>query len=389
MSKQQAASLAKNLTVNFNRKGQAALQAGALYAFFNASVQGTARIAETMFEGGKLSSVGKKILTGGLLLGSMQALLLAAAGFDDDEPPDFVRERNLVIPIGDKKYVSIPMPLGFHVLPNLARIPTEWVMGGFKDTPKRIGQMAGLFADAFNPIGSAGMSLQTLTPTIIDPLAALSENKDFTGKPIAKKDFDPMHPSAGHTRAKDSATPWAKFISEAINFATGGTDYKPGLASPTPDQIDYLIGQVTGGVGREVGKITQVVGGGISGEEVPLHKIPLVGRFVGTTEGQSAEASRFYNNLQSIGEHKVEVDGLRHDRKVAEAAAYQRENPEAMLVPMATKLQAEVSKLNKVKRELLKNDGSKERVKLIDMQITQKMKLLNDRVRMLHEKEVA
>ena len=71
MSKQQAASLAKNITVNFNRKGQMATQVGALYAFFNASVQGTARIAETLFDknegnikAAKLSKTGKKIIAG-------------------------------------------------------------------------------------------------------------------------------------------------------------------------------------------------------------------------------------------------------------------------------------------------------------------------------------
>jgi hypothetical protein len=41
MSKEQAASLAKNLTVNFNKKGQISNQMGAWYAFFNAAVQGT------------------------------------------------------------------------------------------------------------------------------------------------------------------------------------------------------------------------------------------------------------------------------------------------------------------------------------------------------------
>lgn len=383
LSNQQAASLAKNLTVNFNRKGQVALQAGALYAFFNASIQGSARLAQTMFDGKGLSGAGKRILSGGLLLGSMQALLLAAAGFDDDEPPDFVRERSLVLPIGGGKYVSIPMPLGFHVIPNLSRIPTEWAMSGFKNTPKRLGQLIGVFADAFNPVGSAGLSLQTLTPTIIDPLAALAENKDFTGKPIAKKDFDSMRPTAGHTRAKDTATPWAKVISWSVNAATGGTDYKPGLASPTPDQIDYLIGQVTGGVGREAGKLAQVATGTATGEEVPLHKIPLVGRFVGTTEGQSAEASRFYENLRQIGAHKVEIDGLRRDRKGSEIGAYLRENKEARLVPMADKIQREVSELNKRKRELIKKDAPRERVKLIDQQITAKMRILNTRVKAL------
>ena len=47
-AKQQAASIAKNLTVNFNRKGQIATQAGALYAFFNAAIQGTTRLAQTL-----------------------------------------------------------------------------------------------------------------------------------------------------------------------------------------------------------------------------------------------------------------------------------------------------------------------------------------------------
>ncbi len=122
MSKQQAASLAKNLTVNFNRKGQVGQQAGAIYAFFNASMQGSARIGQTLFDMDgsdvksiRLSSTGKKIVYGGMLLGTMQALLLAAAGFDDEEPPDFVRERSLIIPTGGKSYITIPMPLGLHV----------------------------------------------------------------------------------------------------------------------------------------------------------------------------------------------------------------------------------------------------------------------------------
>ncbi len=383
LSNQQAASLAKNLTVNFNRKGQVALQAGALYAFFNASVQGSARIAQTLFEGGKLSATGQKIIAGGVLLGAMQALLLAAAGFDDDEPPDFVRERALVFPIGGDKYVSIPMPLGFHVIPNLGRIPAEWAMSGFKNTPKRIAQLVGMFADAFNPIGSAGLSLQTITPTIIDPLAALSENKDWTGKPIAKTDFNKLAPTAGHTRAKDTATPWARVISYAVNYATGGTDYKPGEVSPTPDQIDYLIGQAFGGIGREAGKLAQVASSSMSGEDLPLYKVPLIGRFVGTTQGQAAESARFYANLRELGGHKAELDGLRKDRKMVESAAYRRENPQAALVPMAERMHREVSKLHATKRALIERGVSPDQVKLLDARATFLMKTLNDRMRAL------
>ncbi|MBL8440234.1 MAG: hypothetical protein JNK96_03355, partial [Betaproteobacteria bacterium] len=190
LSKQQAASLAKNLTVNFNRKGQVATQMGALYAFFNASMQGTARLAQTL-----TGPMGRRIITGGILLGSMQALLLASAGMGDDEPPEFVRERNLILPIGDGKYISLPMPLGFHVLPNLGRIPVEFVMSGFREPARRISDLVAIFADTFNPIGNAGLSLQTIAPTVVDPFAALAENKDWTGKPIAKMDMNANSPT--------------------------------------------------------------------------------------------------------------------------------------------------------------------------------------------------
>jgi hypothetical protein len=233
MSKERAASLAKNLTTNFNRKGQAATQVGALYAFFNASVQGTARIGQTLFdmEPGqpktlRLSAVGRKVVAGGVLLGAMQAMLLTAAGFDEDEPPEFVRERNLVIPTGDKKYLTIPMPLGFHVLPNLGRMPVEFVMGGFKDPAKQAIKVLGLFSDTFNPIGNAGWSMQSLAPTVLDPFAALGENKDFSGRAIAKQSFNELTP--GHKLARDTASLPALWVAEGINWLSGGSKHVRG-----------------------------------------------------------------------------------------------------------------------------------------------------------------
>ena len=383
MSVEQAASLAKNLTVNFNRKGQVATQMGALYAFFNASVQGTARLAETM-----AGPMGKKILYGGLLLGSMQAMLLAASGMGDDEPPEFVRERSIIIPIGDGKYISIPMPLGFHVIPNLSRIPTEFVMSGFKEPAKRVADLFGLFADTFNPIGNAGLSLQTISPTVIDPLAALSENRDWTGKPIAKLDRDSLNPTPGYLRAKDTATSWSRAISYGFNLLSGGTDHKKGLFSPTPDQIDYLIGQATGGVGREVSKAEQTGMSIATGEDLPMHKIPLFGRFIGDTAGQSAEGGKFYASIQRINEHENEIKGLREKKDAEGIREYIKDNPEAMLVVGANHVEREIQKLKAIKREAVKADDT-ERVKAIESQITNRMKMFNDRVRSLSEKNAA
>ena len=64
------------------------------------------------------------------MLDAMRALALAAAGFDDHEPLEFVRERSLILPIGDKNYITIPMPFGFHAIPNLGRISAEFALSG-------------------------------------------------------------------------------------------------------------------------------------------------------------------------------------------------------------------------------------------------------------------
>jgi len=371
LSKQQAASLAKNITVNFNRKGQITRQAGALYAFFNASVQGTARIAETLS-----GPAGAKIITGGLLVGVLQALWLAAAGFDDDEPPQFVRERNLVIPIGDKQYITIPMPLGFHVLPNIGRIATEFTLSGFRDKAKRASQLFSVFAEAFNPLGSSGLSLQTIAPAAIDPIAALAENKDWTGKPIAREDFSKLAQTPGHTRAMATASEFSKVVSKAINWLSGGTNYKPGIFSPTPDQIDYLIGQGTGGLGREIMKVEQTVTSSVTGEELPLHKIPMVGRFYGSAAGQTAQSNQFYVNLKAINEHEAEIRGRRKANEPVRE--YITANPEAKLIQTANEFERRVSEARKVKRALVEKRASRERIKAVDNRITLMMKQFNE-----------
>ncbi len=385
MSKQQAASLAKNLTVNFNRKGEKGIQAGAIFAFFNAAVQGTARLSQTLFEMDdgniktmRLSKVGKQVVYGGMLLGSLQALALAAAGFGDDEPPDFVREKSLIIPTfgmagPDKGYVTIPMPLGLHVIPGLGRNLTEFAISGFDKPAKRVIDIIGMFADAFNPIGNAGLSLQTITPTALDPLAALSENKDFTGKPIARVSSNKALP--GFTQFKDTASFVDKFIAEAINGITGGNQYVAGALSPTPDQIGYLIGQVTGGVGRELNKVAQSVSATYNGEELPTYKMPLIGRLVGSASGQASEGSAFYANLDKLNELETEIKGMHKDGK--STADLVKDHPEVRLIKIANVAERQVQRLRREKRELIAKDAPREVVKRKEEQITQVMARLN------------
>ena len=382
MTREQAASLSKNLTVNFNRKGQVGQQAGAVYAFFNAAMQGTARIGQVLFDmdGGniktlRLSKTGKSVVAGGITLGIVQALMLAAAGFDDEDPPEFLRERSFIIPTGGKSYVSIPMPLGLHVIPGIGRHATEFAMSGFKDPAKRTLSVIGMMADAFNPIGNAGLSMQTLAPTALDPLVALTENKDWTGKPIARVSHNRAIP--GHSQWKDTATAPAKLIAEAINWMSGGDKYVAGALSPTPDQIDYLFAQVTGGVGRELSKVEQVARTAISGEELPTYKMPLVGRFYGNSSGQASEGSAFYANVNKLNEIETKAKSMRKDGKGAEASEYLRSQPDAVLIFQANAAERQIQKLKHAKRKLIEKDAPREEVKAKEEQITAVMARLN------------
>jgi len=386
MSKQQAASLAKNISVNFNRKGLLGQQASALYAFYNASMQGTARIGETLFTMNngniktlRLNGLGKKIVGGGILLGSMQAIALSLAGFDDDEPPEFIRERNFILPIGGKKYLTLPMPLGFHAIPNIGRITTEFSLGGFKKPGDHVLKLLGVFADAFNPVGNSGLSVQTIAPTPIDPLVGLGENRDWTGQPISREDYNKLSPTPGFTRSKDVSSDTSRLLAEAINYLSGGTKYTPGKFSPTADQIDYLAGQVTGGVGREVSKLSKTTKAVSTGEELPPHKIPLVGRFYGDTDTQSSQGAKFYANLKKLNEVEAELKGRIKDR--IPATEYRAAHPELRLFPLANRVESNVSELRTLKRKLIEKDAPKEKIKNIETRITVLMKRLNDRVK--------
>jgi hypothetical protein len=378
-AKQKAASLAKNLTVNFNRKGDVATQMGALYAFFNASMQGSARMVETL-----KGPMGKKIMAGGLLLGSMQALLLAAAGFDDEEPPEFIRSKNILIPTGDGNYVAFPMPLGFHVIPGISRILTEWAMSGFDDTARRVTDLTGLFLDAFNPVGNAGWSAQTLAPTFADPIVALFENKDFTGKPISKEDMFSLNPTPGYSRAREGANFLTTALAEFLNAASGGDKDRQGVISPTPEQIEYLIGQATGGVGREFVKLTTTIDKTITGEDLPPYKIPLYGRFVGETKSAAAESNKFYKNMKELNELNNVVTGRRERKEPL--GDFLKENPEARLLPLANKTFKDVQELRKRRKALLERNAPKESIQAVEKLITRRMQVLNERVKAMEDR---
>lgn len=372
LSIEESASIAKNITVNFNRKGAIGTQTGLIYAFFNASVQGTARMAEAL-----TGPTGKKIIAGGLMLGVVQAVALAAAGFDEGEIPDWLKDKNLVIPTGGGKYIAIPMPLGYHAIPALSRRATEFFMSGNKSAVGEGIELMGLFADAFNPIGNGGTLAETLSPTVTDPIVQLEANRDFAGRPIYNENFNSLDPTPGPDRTRDGASIIGEYISQAIDTFTGGNGYVPGKFSPTGDQVDFAIGTVTGGAGRTVLNTISTVKAGVTGEDLPNYKIPFVGRMVGDKNEAAAVSGRFYENLKEVNGHQRTLKGMQE--KGEDTAGYISQNPGARFADAdAAFYEREVTKLKKERKEIMAS-GDKQELSRVTEELQQLMVEFNQR----------
>jgi hypothetical protein len=388
MSEERAASLAKNLTVNFNRKGQSGTFLNSMYAFLNASIQGTSRMMKLLVDRTpdgryKLSKHGKRIIAGGMAIGVFQALALSLAGFGEDEPPEFLKNKNLIIPdfvTGSGNYLIIPMPLGLNVLPNVGRILTEYAISDRPDATKLMGKLFVTVLDAFNPLGSSGF-VQTMMPTIVDPVIAVVTNEDAFGRPISRPDRA-TNPTPGYMRNRESSSAFSQGMAYALNYMTGGGKYGIGAVSPTADQIDYLIAQYTGGVGREASKAVRYVSAKVTGEETPPYATPILGKLYGETTTPSAVTDKFYKNVTMLAEHEGTIKRMQADR--VSTTEYRQENPEVRLISSANNLENQVSKLNRTKKELLakeQTESVKAQIKRIDDQKARMMKNFNDRVK--------
>jgi hypothetical protein len=373
LSKEESAEIAKNLTVNFNRKGAKTAGLGALYAFFNSSVQGTARLVETL-----RGPAGKKIIAGGFLLGAFQAALLAMAGFDEDEPSEFIKQKNFVIPTFDGGYVMVPMPLGFNILPNVGRIISEIAFGSKKSGTRKVGDLLEAVVSSFNPLGGGNM-VQMAMPTVLDPIANVIINRDSFGRPISREDRA-LNPTPGYLRSRESAGVIAKGIAEFLNYVSGGTEFNKGAFSPTGDDINYVVSQYLGGVGREAMRAKEFVTSIGKDEPFEPYKVPILGKVYGDINAPASVANKFYLNIKQMAEHENEIKG----RKGSAISAYIKENPEARLSKSANNLENQISKLNKTKREFIERNAPEATLRRLEDQKLRMMKQFNEQVRRLN-----
>ncbi|EKJ2306737.1 hypothetical protein PKO65_004736 [Escherichia coli] len=337
LSRQQAASLAKNMTVNFNRRGEQGALMNSLYMFANASIQGTANLVRTLGhlngDGPLLERLRWKNLNvpqkialaavgAGYLLGSLNR---SVAGEDDDgvnwydKVPSHVKERNLVIMksvFGGKagEYWSIPLPYGYNVFFLLGHT-AEGVAAGDLTASRAAGNVVGGILGAFSPIGSetsetlSGALLKNAAPTILRPFANLAMNENFMGAQIYQENIPFGTPKPDSQLGRRSTPEAYKAFASWLNAFSGGSQYRPGAVDVTPESLKFWIDYISGGTGRFISKTTDAAVKSLNGIDIPEQQVPFLGKISGEVMPY-ADQQKMYDRMTEVAQYHAELKSL-------------------------------------------------------------------------------
>lgn len=233
---------AKNVSTNFNRRGshEGIQWIFDNYAFLNASLQGTDRL----YRGIKKYKKGFAKVIGTIISIGFLDSLLCAIFSDDDERwgdayhalPETKRYNNLVIPVGESKFIFIPLAQslrGFHAWGIML---ADLMTGYHKRHP--------LVSDPITPLdffAVIGQDIVPITygswtnaaPTWAQPIAHIAFNENFMGRPLYKE--TPWNENLPEFRKAYGSTPkglvkWSEFVNEM----TGGNYAEKGWLEQIP-----------------------------------------------------------------------------------------------------------------------------------------------------------
>jgi hypothetical protein len=330
MSPERAAFHAKELTVNFNRKGEWGTPINLLYLFSNASTQGNVNVLRSLLRGKHGKAVGASLLTFGLAAG-----LAGKAMFGQDEEnrdvyatiPDNVKATNLVFPTGKGTYGKVPLPYGFNTVYSAGRLLGEVLTGTEKPGEAAMNSITNA-ADSFSPLGNEGSLLQTLSPTLVDPLVQQAENKSWTGRPIVPPKYRESQPNS-QLETRDTSN-FSKTIAHWLNSLSGGDEVTPGSVDISPALLDHWIGWAAGGLGRETYKTGALGYEAYKGELTP-NKIPLAHRFFGSENVESlnrrdmGQINRLSDDAKVRGSHYLSTGQIDEFEELEQSSQRDRE----------------------------------------------------------------
>lgn len=274
---------AKEISVNFNKKGSGAKFMGAngqtfggntaafvsglgrsFYVFWNAAVQGTTNFGRQLerHPGKALTGVGAMFMLG---------LLMAAIGSGDDGDdgdknayynlPEYVRRSNIVfrLPGMDEQWISIPLPVEYRAMYGMGELAMSAVSGKEHYTGEELAnQIAGQFSQLM-PIDflEGGGGWNAFVPSSVKPFAEVIANKSWTGMPLYK-DTPWNKDMPEWTKSYKSGNKYLINLAAVMNDVSGGDQYTKGSIDINPAKVEYLLNGYFGGVSNTIDKTSKM-----------------------------------------------------------------------------------------------------------------------------------
>ena len=367
-----AAALAKNLTINFNRTGRLGPLVNSFYVFANASVQGSVNFFRGMvpfrfdkdsrfgFRFQKISRAKSAVMTGAVGLGAMIELYNTMVSGEDEDGKLFIdkiprheKERFLIVMLpgvergrGLPKYnkksgkyeangkpvaLAIPLPYGYNMFFNMGRMGVELgtseIAGYDRTSPVEIAKdLAGIGVGSFSPVG-VGYNKEgvdyfgTAVPSFLKPIYDVQRNQKWTGAPVYKEQFYGSKMPRSSTKLRNTEEFYREFT-QMINKGFGGGEADAGDVNISPDTLKYYMESYLGGLYtttmRAVGPDGLIAKGiDISqgkNRELTLNEIPFL-RIV-TAEPEN------YTDAQEYYRHKEFLVGAPNEPKTGIVTSY-------------------------------------------------------------------
>ena len=430
---------AKEITVNFNKKGAGSKTAGfkskskavedAAKAFgvtsqifgegrifFNATVQAIATTFKNFQNAdGSLNKpyiakwAAKYALPPflfGLALPMINKALAAAFGGDDDDPyanlPEWTRRRNLCFYIGNDNFITIPIGQELAAFLTLGDIfAGNTYAPELKPVDRDFGDEMVDVLNTFSPVDistkitKGGLMEDPIsevtgrTFSVLAPLVAIEQNLGWTGRPIYREDkFKNDQYTPEYQMVYSGTNPVLVNATKLLHELGGGDDITRGKFEVNPAIIQYLWEQYTGGPGKvfsntiSIGKDAKDI---LSGEESDFNMRKVEGLKAFVQQGDDRTA--YYRTQAKYRKYKADAEKL-HDA----VSGYEKgaaENPEYLLkleqlskgedfVRMQIIREAD-KQLNKINKAANKADGKerKDLRKMYNEQVKQVVDLLD------------
>ena len=301
---EEAVNNAKDVTLNFNRKGTGEhwmQNIRNLYLFINPAIQSLQTLgALAKHHRFKFTAVTTGWLATGLLAPMLNNLLMSFFGGDDDKDKywQFTKwdRRNsfiMWIPFTNE-FVKIPLAQEFRGFYGVGDMIASKLWGGEKAEESwsdyavdLMGQIVDMLP--LDPTGYDGDVLIALMPNVFRPIFELGDNVDFTGKPIFKNsEYNKYDPN--FTKAYVGTPDWLVRISKMVNSIDNKyPDVEqnaidrfgdPRFNLNNPAVVDHVLSSYLGGSYTMGSQILGVATKALNGDDIKMADIPLASKFV-------------------------------------------------------------------------------------------------------------